>query len=121
MRCGTSGWLPIVVGNRQSAGKLRIRDGVGSGEIHRAGDRIVLQQKKDGGDQVGDADPAQPLRACAEPSANAPAEDATELGDHAGRVGAQHHAHAQMHDANARVDRRLCCFFPLPAKIGEEP
>lgn len=103
----------------EGTGELGIGDGAGSGEIDRAGDGRGLKKEKDGGDGVGEADPAHPLPAGTERTAEAEPEDGKHFCKRA-VAGADDDAKSQMNDADAGLDGWLGSGLPLPADAGQE-
>ena len=99
--------------------ELGVGDGVWGGEIDRAGKGWGLEKKQDCGYGVLEADPAHPLLAGAERSAETQAEKGKHFGE-CTFAATDDDTKAKMHDADAGLDGRLGGVLPLLADVGQE-
>jgi hypothetical protein len=102
----------------EGAGELGVGDRVRGGEVERAGEGGGFEKEGDGGESVGEGDPAHELTAAAEPATEAEAEDGEQARE--GSFAAEDNAEAEVENADAGVKSGLSGGFPLPAEIGEK-
>ena len=104
----------------QRASELRVGDWIRGGHIYRAGEGGGVEDEQDGAEGIRERDPAHPLPAGSELSAEAKTED----GDHP-RQGSltgstENRSEAEVDDPDACVDGRLGRGLPLLAEIGKK-
>jgi len=108
----------------KDAGELSVGDRVGGGEVDGAGEGGGFEEEEDGGESVGEGDPADELSAASEPAAEAETKDGEEARQGSagagGEDGAENDAEAKMEDTDAGLDGRLGGGFPLLTDIGEK-
>lgn len=110
-----------MAGRWTAAARARVNSGVGhrvrGREVYRPGESRRVEGEENGCQRVGQRDPAHPLFAGAEPSAQAEAKDGEQAAKRAG-TWPQDDAEAKVHHADSGFGAGLGGGFPLLAQIG---
>jgi len=103
----------------EGACELGVRGRIGRSEVNGAFESGRVEEEKDGGQGVGERDPAHVLTTVAEPATQAEAEDGQQTRECA-ICGVEYNAEAEVEDADASVDGGPGCCLPLLAALGQK-